>query len=281
MGSSTPRRIGAYLLADESGFLPSQSGTRQIKRPWVTAVDHLVNRYLSEWGADVHSIYVRGSVARDLAMPGVSDIDSFAVLVPESAEPDRGRLAGWSAEVDREVRQSFPFVAGVEVDLVPVGAVLDRRNFYAFVMKTAAVCLHGESLASRLRPFRLSEVDFQTRYFREHLEVFITEFPEEPVAERPAFVAWIAKRFLRLGMELVMEREKRYSPDLYLCYESFAKHYPQHAKSMYRALELAVHPVADEGAEQFLHGFGSWLALEADRRLAASVQGCDHWTINS
>lgn len=52
-----------------------------------------------------------------------------------------------------------PFVAGVEVNLVPFEAALDRRNFYAFVIKTAAACVHGESLADRLPPYQLSEAN--------------------------------------------------------------------------------------------------------------------------
>lgn len=184
------RRIGAYLVADEDGYLPSPAGTA-IAAPWSAAVESLVAAYLAEWGQDLHSIYVRGSVARGLALVGVSDLDSFA---------------------------------------------------------------------------------FQARYFRHHLDTFLHEYPAEPDEGKPGFVAWLAKRFLRLGMELVMVEEGRYTSDLYLCYASFAKHYPARGGQMRRALELAVNPVADRASEAFLREFGAWLAVEAERFRRASHQ---------
>ncbi len=263
-----PRRVGAYLHADESGHLPSRGPGNSIKEPWASPVQLLADAYVSEWGATLHSLYIRGSVARNLAIPGVSDIDSFGVLNPGVAVPDPRRLSAWSESVTREVEERFPFVAGVEVDLVPFEAALDRTNFYAFILMTEAVCVHGDCLADRLEPFKLSEANFQTRYFRQHLDVFISEYPAEPVQDQPGFVAWLAKRFLRLGMELVMEKENRYTRDLYLCYESFADHYPAQAQRMRRALELAVNPVANEEVEAFLLESGEWLAAEADGKLA-------------
>lgn len=268
MGPVLPRRIGAYLHADESGHLPSRGPGHRIKEPWASPVQLLADAFVSEWGATLHSLYIRGSVSRGLAIPDVSDIDSFGALNPGVAVKDHRRLSTWSESVTREVGERFPFVTGVEVDLVPLEAVLDRTNFYAFVMKTEAVCVHGESLADRLEPFTLNEANFQTRHFREHLDVFINEYSSEPVNERPGFVAWLAKRFLRLGMELVMEKEYRYTRDLYLCYESFASHHEARAESMRRALGLAVNPVANEEVEAFLLEFGEWLAAESEGKLA-------------
>lgn len=206
MAPSPIRRIGVYLQADEHGFLPGPTAGQQIKEPWVGAVEKLTRHYRREWGPDLLSVYVRGSVARGLAIPGVSDIDSFGVLAAEAGGANPQKLREWSDAVNAEMRQAFPHVAGVEVDLVPFEVILDRQNYYSFVMKTEGVCVHGENLAGLVQPFRLSEANFQTRFFREHPIVFIEEYPDEFAAERPDFVAWIAKRFLRLGMELVMEK---------------------------------------------------------------------------
>ena len=65
-----------------------------------------------------------------------------------------------------------------------------------------------------------------------------------------------------------MEEERRFTRDLYLCYESFAKHYPEKRMEMFHALKLAVNPVATREAEDFTRDFGDWLAREADHRLA-------------
>ena len=69
-------------------------------------------------------------------------------------------------------------------------------------------------------------------------------------------------------MELVMVREQRYTRDLYLCYESFAKHYSEQEEAMYRALELALNPVVSRETERFVETFGAWLDGEAERYMA-------------
>jgi hypothetical protein len=107
----------------------------------------------------------------------------------------------------------------------------------------------------------------QVRYFGRFLAIFENEYPEETEPEQRETLAWIMRRFLRVGMELVMEEEQRYTRDLYLCYESFARHYPQERGEMYRALELAVNPGAGEHSEAFARNFGAWLVREAQARL--------------
>ena len=60
-------------------------------------------------------------------------------------------------------------------------------------------------------------------------------------------------------MELVMVAEQRFTRDLYLCYERFAKHYPAQRAHMYRTLELAVNPELGPRTEAFVLEFGAWL----------------------
>ncbi len=144
----------------------------------------------------------------------------------------------------------------------------DRSNPYTFIVKTEAACVYGESFVGSIKPYKLSpEIALQTRYFEHHLSRFVEEYPNEPEAEKPAFVVWLMRRFLRLGMELVMLEEQRYTRDLYLCYESFAKHYPEQDAQMYHALELAINPENGAAAEAFMQSFGAWLSGEAERKL--------------
>ena len=271
MDRTVIERIGTYLEVDEQGFLGGVAGGAGIAAPWASVVEALVRRYVEGWGNDLHSVYVRGSVAKGLAVEGVSDLDSFAVVVSGPSDATgRVSIDEWARVVEEGIQGAFPFVAGVEVDVVPLEAALDRARIEAFVLKTQAVCVHGMDVADRTEPFVLGpEVAFQTRFFRQHLEAFVRGYAHEPVADRPGFLGWMLRRFLRLGMELVMVEEGRYTRDLYLCYESFAKHYPTQAGRMRRALELAVNPIADRESEAFVRSFGAWLAGEADRKLEA------------
>lgn len=265
------RRLGAFWPTDASGNLVGPAARGAIADGWAEAVDYLVGAYLEEWGEVLHSVYVRGSVARGLAVAGVADLDTFAVLAPGLEDTgDTRRLNAWDERVQNALRAEFPFVAGVEADLVPFADALDRANPYAFTIKAEALCMHGEDLSPSLEPFAPSpEIAFQARWFRYHLDTFVAEYPAEPEEQKPGFIAWLMKRFLRLGMELVMVEEGQYTRDLYLCYETFSLHYPARADAMRRALELAINPAVGPEAEAFALEFGSWLAAEAERKLAA------------
>ncbi len=261
-------RIGKYQEVDEQGFLQSVGDAANIQGVWLKAVQILERAYLERW-SNVHSLYIRGSLAKGTPIEYVSDIDSFAVMEPgwdNTVTYDEVRV--WAEEVERDIRSAFPFVTGVEVGLEAYAGILERHNPYTFILKTEAACVYGDSLASEVAPYRLGpQIAFQTKHFQQHLDLFLNEYPQEPEAEKADFIAWLMRRFLRLGMELVMLKEGRYTRDLYLCYESFAKHYPEQQEAMYRALELALNPDVSRETERFVEAFGAWLVREAERYL--------------
>lgn len=267
------RRIGSYLSVDDRGYIQSQATAANITGDWLMASQLLVKAYVETWGEAIHSVYIRGSLAKGLAVAGVSDIDSFAVLAPEQVQTAFYETFGnWAQEVESTIQKAFPFVAGVELGLETFESVHERDNIYAFIIKTEAACVYGPDLTERIAPFQLNpDVAFQTRYFERHLEQFQTEYPGESEADKPGYLVWLMRRFLRLGMELVMVDQQRYTRDLYLCYESFAEHYPEQAAPMYRALELAVNPETGESTESFVRTFGDWLTAEARRKLTGWV----------
>jgi hypothetical protein len=51
---------------------------------------------------------------------------------------------------------------------------------------------------------------------------------------------------LRIGFELTMTREKKYTRDLYLCYETFSKYYPEYERKMYKVLNPSLNPSTSE-----------------------------------
>ena len=80
------QRLGAYLVADERGYLPERSRDARVAEPWATAVDALVRRYLREWGGALQGGYVRGTrVGIELAAA------SPVLSRPRPSQPDQGR----------------------------------------------------------------------------------------------------------------------------------------------------------------------------------------------
>jgi hypothetical protein len=124
----------------------------------------------------------------------------------------------------------------------------------------------GKTL-SDLPRYRLgSDIAFNCRRVRKHIDTSLRTISSNGNSSHSDACAWITKRILRSGFELVMEREGVYTRDLYLCYESFSRHYGRREREMYEVLELAVNPT-DDGARlrALLERCLEWLPLEIAR----------------
>ena len=263
-------RIGNYFHVDERGYLINNCNIHNNQPHWLAVVEAVKEVYLTNWN-DIHSIYLRGSIAKAIAIDRVSDIDSFAVLKPgiESTDIlDRSQIEAWAMESETGLQTRFPFITGLEVVLLLFESIEDRNNIYNFTIKVQATCIYGKDIASQIEPYKIDrEIAFQTKYIHFHIEQFWSEFYNETEQEKKLWLNWLMRRFLRLGMEFVMEAERLYTRDLYLCYESFAKHYSQQAKQMYFALELAINPKIDRDTISFVRKFGDWLVARASTKL--------------
>ena len=69
-----------FLDTDDEGYLISDSSAAKIVPPWSEAVDYARQLEVRRLGGRLHSLYLRGSVARGRAIAGRSDLDLFAVL---------------------------------------------------------------------------------------------------------------------------------------------------------------------------------------------------------
>lgn len=88
----------------------------QIREPWRSALEFLKLAYLGEFSEARHSVYVRGSVPRGLAVRGVSDVESFALLHGGPAD---------TLGTNPEFAERFPFATHGELDVGFVQVLLD------------------------------------------------------------------------------------------------------------------------------------------------------------
>ena len=266
------KRIGNYTRVDHRGYLINNCDLQKNHHHWLLTIEAVRDIYLQTWQNDIHSIYLRGSIAKGIAIDNVSDIDSFAILQPGKLKSkgilERSQVEAWAIDSEAKLQAKFPFIAGLEVGLVPFESIRDRSNIYNFIIKVQRVCIYGDDLASKIDPYKIDhQIAFQTKYIHFHLEQFLSEYPNETEEEKKLWLNWLMRRYLRLGMEFVMQTEQLYTRDLYLCYESFAKHYPQQAEQMYSALKLAIAPQASKDSLTFVRDFGYWLVSEASKKL--------------
>lgn len=257
--------IGSFLQTDADGFIVNTTSPEKIQSAWLPAVEMVRDAYKQHFGEHLHSVYIRGSVAKGEAIDNISDIDSFAVVTLPHDDID----TSWSKDLEEEITKKLPFVVGVEIGAIPLEELIDHRGDQVMI-KTQSICIYGKNLADELPPLKPGmdtaqhirgierEIDKTKEWLQE-------EHTDEEVKRR---CTWIMKRIVRSGFELVMERSHTYTRDLYPCYVGFSEYYPEKKEEMYKALKLAIDPISDKkNILVVLDNLGPWLVDEIERVL--------------
>lgn len=267
-------KIGSVLGVDEQGFIIRKANIDKIVEPWRSLVDEIVTAYLNHWSDQVHSIYIRGSVAVGQAIPFISDVDSFAVVSGNYQDCDRH----WFDGFNQHVRPKYPFCKGVELSPISGDRLRDFDDYgyggLRMLIVTQAACVYGQDISPELPKFK-PDIDAVSHAFDLSEDIQEVSFdllyttPQKPPNEQTAYVhklgQWIMKRILRSGLEIVMERHQCYTRDLYPCYQIFSEYYPAQKTLMYQALNWSINPLnSPQEIVDFLATFGSWLVAEID-----------------
>jgi hypothetical protein len=250
---------GAFFDIDADGYIVNGTHRDLILPPWSEAVDVIQARYLAEYTDHIHSVYLRGSVPRGLAIEGVSDIDSYAILKPGSE-----RMKDYDREIaiESELSKQFSLLNGIEFFVLPYSKVERVDSAQRFVIKVGSLCLWGEDLGKGFPGYKPGK---QIAFFAENYAEQFAEFREkyatvQDADELKSYCTWFMKRTVRSGFDLVMEQAGKYTCDLYPSYQAFSKIYPDREAEMRQALEWAINPTSDvDHFNLFLNTFCVWL----------------------
>ena len=228
-----PQRIGRYLSVDGSGHVIPDVAFDRVGAVWQPLVA-FVRDALTE-RKDVRSVYLRGSIPRGLAIENVSDADFLYLSETNFDSAD--------AELEQTVETRFPFVKGLELSRLDLATLkrerpLPLRPYFHMLLKTQCLFLVGEDITRDIPPFKLG-ADMVSHVFS--LRAEFSRLPNLLAAsrdsgEQQAMYRWFSRRIVRSGFEVTMDRNDRFTRDLYLCYEQFGRFYPDRAEEMFRVL---------------------------------------------
>lgn len=228
---------GSFFEVDVDGFLVNPATIEKIQPEWQPVMDAVIATYKEHCGEDLVAVYVRGSVAKGQAVAGVSDIDTFAVVRTEKEDRDDG----WIANAEVQLGTQYSFVNGVELWVRKLSSAEQDA-----VLLNQSVCVYGSALeVPKLRPGRALAIHvphLQSRIDKAEEFALRTDMMEER-AKRVC--EWLMKGWIRVGMELVIERSGKYTRDLYPCYKAFSEYYPDREADMREALYYALNPTSD------------------------------------
>lgn len=259
------RPMGGYLEVDQDGYIVKQASIEKIPGKWKPLIEEAVSAYKNQYKDSLLSVYVRGSVAKGEAIDGISDLDTIAVT---TTLPAVG--TSWGEAFSVEMVKKYPFVEKVEILAQTLGQALDPNRGVHIMLKTQAVCVYGKDLSDGIPKLRPGKEACQHVWSIQSELQATMDFFEDERADGPGEarkkVAWILKRIVRTGFELVMEREQKYTRDLYPCYESFSKYYPEKQALMRETLYLALNPMdKPEKIKGLLKSWMEWMPREIER----------------
>lgn len=258
------RPIGRILYADRDGYLPQADCSRALPPDWQPLAKAAVEACRTCLGDRFHSVYVRGSVARGTAVPGVSDIDMVALAAGAMPDGANARLDDLAAQLLRQ----YPIASGVELVVLPEQEFLSATRYRSLRF---AISLDGYPLAGRdvrarlarprLGPEAVMHAHQVPRWRSTALRRLAAEGTEEDVR---LTCRWVMKRILRSAFELVMFEINGYTRDLYPCARLAARAFPCRENALWTALDLAVNPTGDKAfIADVLAGLSDWLERDA------------------
>ncbi len=259
--------IGSYFELDAAGHIQNPTASFKIDAALRPLVDALIATCLRQEGERLVAVYLRGSVPRGLYVPGVSDVDVVCILNPRPDEPFvRWGKPAWAQDAQDDLKHWGPIANLVDFAIAHRDLEIPGCNpSVKFVLKTQGLCVFGEDDTRHWPAYKADRyVAFHFKWLASELEIWKTTYENQPASpEKVQFLQGFAKTVLRVGFELVMEREGRYTVDLYPCLVSFARHYPHSRPAMEAALHCFLNPTESQGsARQWIDAVVPLLMVE-------------------
>jgi len=264
------KRHGSYLKTDENNFVIPVANKNLLQKEWTPLINEVVDHYKNIFQSNLISVYIRGSVAKGEAVPHISDLDSFC-LITKKMNLDETTIKN----INNQLVKKFPFCTHIEFisiikENVFKGFPPRKRGVWAELIKTQSVCVYGSDMSAELEPFLLSDMIGHAYYLERDLDKlkgFFEEDKDNSKAIKETCV-WITRRIIRSGFDLVIMKEEKFTRDLYLCFESFSKYYPEKINKMKNILNLSLNPVSDvREINHFLDEICPWLISEIKTKL--------------
>ncbi|MCH7850209.1 MAG: hypothetical protein IH845_01045 [Nanoarchaeota archaeon] len=261
------RKIGSILKTNKKGYLIKESSIGKIKSPWKKAVDDLKKELIINLGKSIHSIYIRGSVAKGASIKGVSDLDGIVIV--------RRKLSNtlWLNNVREKLLSKYKFITKLDIHIEPISRTTKKYKDYnrRFEIKIQSVCIYGKDLGKNFEEFKPTKFMAcrQNGYLmHDEINKLKNELKRSKDKRTRLWCTWIMKRILRTGALLTLEKEKAFTRDLYPAYSLFSKYYPSKEGEMKKCLEFAVFPTTNKNEIiKLVNGIGKFVLKEANSKL--------------
>ncbi len=224
-------KIGGFFPMDKQGNILNPTGIDLVSKALLPLLDEITRLYKEYESDNLHSLWLRGSTPRGFYVEEYSDIDVFALVY----SPDIcWEKAKWAKKAEKIIQTNFDLVPEIEWAVSSWYSDFYKKNpRLSFYLKTQSLLLLGNDIRVNLPNFKVSaEIKMNLTWLTEDVSAFMKiENPTD------AEIYTILKLVIRSAFESIMEKERRYTPDLYWCAEAFGRHCPSGKKPIFELLK--------------------------------------------
>jgi predicted nucleotidyltransferase len=241
---SPPLYPGRFHELSPEGWIVNDC-SQQRPACWNDPIALVIQEIRERLGDKLHSVYLRGSLARGTAVHGIADLDMLVVYEPMG---DQKVDWTWRKPLNQKLIERFTFCKELDINFLnrpillaaPVGAA------YRFMLKTQSICILGDDVIPSLPQFKPDRTVMFSYNFLE-ADILKAERGLELQNEAHEFCRWIMRRVVRAAGEVAMMHDGRFTRDLGFCVENYLKHRSnaETDSTIPLALELALEPISD------------------------------------
>lgn len=237
--------INEYWPKDNNGFLKDLSSWANVNPIYTKVIEDVKSSYLKHLEKkEILCIYIIGSITTGKAKPGISDIDSFALLNFKTGNTN------WFKVEAELIKNSNPCISKVGLKLIEAEKIFNLEEiFKAFLIKTQGLCIYGKDIKNKLPFFKptfqiaLPKVKKFQKYLDEAKNEIMTSSDTQFIKN---WCRKINKVIIRTAALLVIEDTGEYSNDIYTCSKIYNSQYPGFSKEFLESIKLVESPTSDK-----------------------------------
>lgn len=241
MSKQSLQAIGDVIYTDKNGYLQKSVSLETVQDELRPIINEVLEIAQNTFNKNIHSAYVRGSVAKGTFIPKISDLDMVIVTHQDCGNEVEAKYI----KSIKILETKYPFIQGVEKIVKTATEFIESKNP---VFKYSAVCVLGEDLTSKIAPLKIGRET--TVHLSSILRIIEESVPkiESEVEERwvKRWSIWISKSLIRSAHELVAEKNGYFARDIYPCYMGIIQIYPSDEALIRRVATVAVFGTSDK-----------------------------------
>jgi len=245
------------IKKNNKGYLIQPLNKPKISKDWKKPIDDFLMLIDKLENDNIHSIYLRGSVAVGDEIPNISDIDFYIVTKEPTNEFDTKRIR----DLCDDLNKKYNFITKYDIGYFTINDILNIPE--RFLLKLTSFCVYGEDIKNKIKDPKLgSEIQLSLSGLESDLNKLKAEikggfYNKENTKQT---CVWLTKKIIRSSFELISEKESEYSRDLRFCINRFTKHYPNKNDEIEKVLNLFLSPTNKiEDLKNIIDGIGIWL----------------------